>query len=94
MLLLIFVSNLPFIPAEDRLQYEGPLTVEECLEAINGMENGKRLPLCVQCGKVRPSDSERHVVAISGTMKAARQLVVQLEEVKEGVRGFYQKQAS
>ena len=36
-----FVSNLPFIPAEDRLQCEGPLTVEECLDAIKGMENGK-----------------------------------------------------
>ena len=36
-----FVSNLPIIPAEDRLQCEGPLTVEECLDAIKGMENGK-----------------------------------------------------
>ena len=36
-----FVSNLPFIPAKDRLHCEGPLTVEECLDAIKGMENGK-----------------------------------------------------
>ena len=36
-----FVSNLPFISAEDRLHCEGPLTVEECLDAIKGMENGK-----------------------------------------------------